>query len=72
MSVLAVKDLAIALPAGADRREAVSGVSFEVGREEVVCLVGESGSGKSVIAQAAMGLLPRSLPVARGSIRLAG
>ena len=29
---------------------------------EILCLVGESGSGKSVIAQAIMGLLPKTLP----------
>jgi peptide/nickel transport system ATP-binding protein len=70
MNVLEVKDLSIALPAGADRPHAVSKVSFTVGRGEIVCLVGESGSGKSVIAQSVMGLLPRNLPVAAGTISL--
>ena len=51
---------------------AVRNVSFTVGRGEIVCLVGESGSGKSVIAQAAMGLLPRQLPVTGGRILLQG
>ena len=60
------------LPAGGDRPQAVSGVSFDVNREEIVCLVGESGSGKSVIAQTVMGLLPKTLKVAGGSIRLEG
>jgi len=72
MSVLDASDLSIALPAGADRGQAVSKVSFGVGRGEILCLVGESGSGKSVIAQAVMGLLPKALPVAGGSIRLDG
>ena len=72
MSTLEVRDLAIALPAGADRAEAVSGVSFNVARGEIVCLVGESGSGKSVIAQAIMGLLPPPLALSRGEIRLEG
>jgi peptide/nickel transport system ATP-binding protein len=70
--VLEVGDLTIALPAGADRAEAVSGVSFTVGRGEIVCLVGESGSGKSVIAQGVMGLLPKQLPVTGGRIALEG
>jgi peptide/nickel transport system ATP-binding protein len=70
--VLEVGDLTIALPAGADRAEAVSGVSFTVGRGEIVCLVGESGSGKSVIAQGVMGLLPKALPVTGGRIALEG
>src|SRR5262245_23625897 len=72
MSALEVRDLSIALPAGADRAEAVSKVSFDVGRGEIVCLVGESGSGKSVIAQSVMGLLPKALPRSGGSIRLEG
>ena len=70
--VLDVRDLAIALPAGADRRFAVREVSFTVNRGEILCLVGESGSGKSVISFATMGLLPRALPVVKGSIALQG
>ena len=72
MNVLDVKDLSIALPPGGDRQHAVSKVSFSVGRGEILCLVGESGSGKSVIAQSVMGLLPKTLPLAAGSIRLEG
>ena len=72
MNVLEVRDLSIALPSGGDRSEAVSKVSFSVGRGEIVCLVGESGSGKSVIAQSIMGLLPKTLPLRSGSIRLDG
>ena len=70
--VLEVGDLTIALPPGADRAEAVSRVSFDVARGEILCLVGESGSGKSVIAQSVMGLLPSMLPVTGGAIRLDG
>jgi peptide/nickel transport system ATP-binding protein len=71
-AVLEVRDLTIALPPGADRAEAVSRASFDVGRGEILCLVGESGSGKSVIAQSVMGLLPNTLPVTGGAIRLDG
>ncbi len=70
--VLEVRGLSIELPKGGDRRLAAGNVSFSVGRGEIVCLVGESGSGKSVIAQAVMGLLPKQLPVAAGSILLEG
>lgn len=70
--VLAIEDVTIGLPAGAERPAAVRKVSFTVGRGEVVCLVGESGSGKSVLAQAVMGLLPRQLPVQAGRIVLEG
>ena len=37
--------------------EAVSGVSFEVGRDETVAVVGESGSGKTVTALSVLRLL---------------
>ncbi|MBL8361086.1 MAG: ABC transporter ATP-binding protein [Rubrivivax sp.] len=70
--VLEVHGLTIGLPAGGDRSTAVKDVSFTVGRGEIVCLVGESGSGKSVIAQAVMGLLPRSLPRQSGRVLLDG
>ncbi|MBM3355176.1 MAG: ABC transporter ATP-binding protein [Betaproteobacteria bacterium] len=70
--VLEVRNLTVALPVDGDRRNAVSGVSFTVKRGEIVCLVGESGSGKSVIAQAIMGLLPKTLPVASGEVLLEG
>jgi peptide/nickel transport system ATP-binding protein len=70
MSVLELHGLTVKLPLGADRAEAVSDVSFEVQKEEILCLVGESGSGKSVIAQAIMGLLPKTLPVTGGGILL--
>jgi peptide/nickel transport system ATP-binding protein len=72
MNVLDLNELTISLPPGGDRPDAVSRVSFSVGRGEIVCLVGESGSGKSVIAQSVMGLLPKTLPLAAGSIRLEG
>ena len=72
MTTLGVEDLTVRLPVGADRAQAVSGVSFCVERGEILCLVGESGSGKSVIAQAIMGLLPKTLPVARGRALLEG
>jgi peptide/nickel transport system ATP-binding protein len=70
--ILEVKNLSIALPSGGDRTAAVSKVSFNVGRGEILCLVGESGSGKSVIAQSVMGLLPKQLPVTAGQILLDG
>jgi len=70
MTILRVDGLTVQLPKGGDRPEAVSGVSFSVERKEILCLVGESGSGKSVIAQAVMGLLPKTLPVSSGRVFL--
>jgi peptide/nickel transport system ATP-binding protein len=70
--VLDIRNLAIALPRGGDRSLAVEKVNVTVNPGEIVCLVGESGSGKSVIAQAVMGLLPKSLPVTEGAILMEG
>ena len=70
--MLAIRDLAVALPPSADRALAVDGVNLTIDRGEIVCLVGESGSGKSVIAHAVMGLLPKGLAAIRGDISLTG
>ncbi|OAI52242.1 microcin ABC transporter ATP-binding protein [Betaproteobacteria bacterium SCGC AG-212-J23] len=72
MSVLEVSDLTVTLPRGGDRPQAVSGVSFQIESNEILCLVGESGSGKSVIAYTIMGLLPKTLRVAGGEMRVQG
>ena len=72
MSTLTVRNLSVQLPRGGDRPEAISDVSFSVERGEILCLVGESGSGKTVIAHSIMGLLPRTLALAGGEIRLEG
>src|SRR6201996_5653982 len=72
MALLAIKDLTIALPPGADRPLAAEEVSLEVNPKEIVCIVGESGSGKSLTAHAVMGLLPRGVTATGGSILFDG
>jgi peptide/nickel transport system ATP-binding protein len=70
--VLSIRNLAVSLPYGGDRLNAVQEISFDVWPGKIVCLLGESGSGKSVIANGVMGLLPPGLLPTTGSIRLQG
>src|SRR4051794_10782911 len=70
--VVAIKNLRIALPKGAERAHAVDGVSFDLTAGKIVCVVGESGSGKSMCAHALLGLLPDTVKVGSGEIRFEG
>jgi peptide/nickel transport system ATP-binding protein len=72
MSLLAIENLTITLPGGADRAEAARDVSLEVNPGEILCLVGESGSGKSLTAGAILGLLPAGVRATRGRIMFEG
>jgi peptide/nickel transport system ATP-binding protein len=70
--VLQIDNLSLALPTMADRAFAIQNLSLSIAPGETLCVVGESGSGKSLTALAAIGLLPRAVKPAGGSIRLAG
>ncbi len=71
--MLGVKDLTVAVGPDSNPVEIVSGVSFSIGKGEVLGLVGESGCGKSMTSLAIMGLLPDPGPRVRaGRIELDG
>ncbi|WP_279483664.1 ABC transporter ATP-binding protein [Aureimonas sp. SK2] len=69
---LSVRGLTIDLPKGMERRHAVEKIAFDLQQGQILCIVGESGSGKSVTANTIMGLLPPSIRVSSGDIRLGG
>ncbi|MDH3829990.1 MAG: ATP-binding cassette domain-containing protein, partial [Desulfobacterales bacterium] len=56
--LLSVQDLKVNFRSEDEVARAVDGVSFDVRREETLCLVGESGCGKTVTALSVMGLVP--------------
>ena len=56
--LLSVEDLKVYFRSEDEVARAVDGVSFDVRREETVCIVGESGCGKTVTALSIMGLVP--------------
>jgi peptide/nickel transport system permease protein len=64
-----VRDLAVAR---ADGTPLVRGVSFDIGRGEIVGLVGESGSGKSLTALSLARLLPEGLTATASELRAGG
>ena len=69
MALLEAEDLAVAI----GRLSPLDGVSFRVGKGEVLGIVGESGSGKSLTALTVMGLLGLvGGRVTRGAIRFDG
>ena len=57
--VLEVRDLVVEFISEDGPLRAVDGVSFAVGRGEIVGLVGESGAGKTLTAEAILGLVRR-------------
>ena len=56
--VLSVRNLAISFKSDEGYVHAVRGVSFDLYKEETLCIVGESGSGKSTVAMSVARLLP--------------
>ena len=49
---LSIRGLTLSLPMNMERSHAVTDVSFDLNRGQILCVIGESGSGKSVSANA--------------------
>ena len=70
MSLLSVRNLTTEFYSGGAWREAVSDVSFDLRRGEILGLVGESGCGKSTIAYSVMRLLASNARISAGEVWL--
>ena len=70
--VLSVRDLRVEFVTRRGVLTAIDGMSFDIGRGEVLGVVGESGAGKSVTGTAVIGLIDPPGRIAGGEIRLSG
>ena len=70
--VLEINDLSVVARRRGETVRVLSSVDLSVGPSEIVGVVGESGSGKSTLARAVSRLLPGTMAVSSGSIRLKG
>lgn len=66
--LLRIRDLRITFDTPAGPLRAVGGIDLDLDPGTTIGIVGESGSGKSVLARAAMGLLPRTARYGEGSV----
>ena len=71
-ALLQVRDLRTHFETRAGTIKAVDGISFTLGRGEILGLVGESGSGKSVTGFSLIGLLDPPGRIAGGSVMFQG
>lgn len=71
-TVLSVENLTTQFQTKAGPLTAVNGVSFSLGRGEILGLVGESGSGKSQTGYSIMGLVDQPGRVVAGQVKLKG
>jgi peptide/nickel transport system ATP-binding protein len=71
-SVLSVRDLRVEFVTRRGILKAIDGISFDIGKGEVLGVVGESGAGKSVTGSAVIGLIDPPGRIAGGEVLLSG
>jgi peptide/nickel transport system ATP-binding protein len=70
--VLSVRSLEVEFVTRRSTLRAIDGISFDIGKGEVLGVVGESGAGKSVTGLAVIGLIDPPGRIAGGEIHLSG
>jgi peptide/nickel transport system ATP-binding protein len=68
--LIRVQDLRVVAAGERGESEIVKGVSFSLGKGEVLALIGESGSGKTTIALALLGYARRGCRLASGVVQV--
>lgn len=71
-SLLTVDDLQVQFNTKKGINTAVDGISFSVGKGEILGIVGESGCGKSVTSLSILQLLGTNARISQGSVKLEG
>ncbi len=70
--VLSIRNLSVDIPTRDGVVKPVDGVSYDIGKGEILGVVGESGAGKSMAGNAVIGLLNRPAHISGGEIWLNG
>jgi peptide/nickel transport system ATP-binding protein len=70
--ILSIRDLTVEIPTRHGILRPVNGVSYDIGRGEILGVVGESGAGKSMAGNAVIGLLNPPARIAAGEIHVNG
>jgi len=70
--VLETVDIHVRFDLGTNKIHAVNGASFSIFKGESMGLVGESGCGKSTMANAILGILPKTGDVVKGKVLFKG
>ncbi|WP_421702946.1 ABC transporter ATP-binding protein [Aliiroseovarius sp.] len=71
-SVLSIRNLSVEIPTRQGIVKPVDGVSYDIGKGEILGVVGESGAGKSMAGNAVIGLLNAPAHISGGEIWLNG